>query len=97
MSDLDEAVAALRQDPSKPVRAKLGDITVELRAVNDGHTEQSAADAFAAVGPWEGETPDELRKRLSRARFLAPPSGGYEDPLAWEGDGWDGIGPRRKS
>ena len=68
MSDLDEAVAALRQDPSKPVRAKLGDMTVELRAVNAGDAEQSAADAFAALGAWEGETTDELVILLSERR-----------------------------
>jgi hypothetical protein len=59
---LDQAVEALKRDPTHTVRARVGDMTVELRAVPDSPraTERSAADALREIGPWEGETYDEL-------------------------------------
>jgi hypothetical protein len=72
---LDQAVEALKRDPTHAVRARVGDMTVELRAVPDSPpaTERSAADALREIGPWEGETYDELvalfagvRQRTSR-------------------------------
>jgi hypothetical protein len=65
---LDEAVARLKKDPSQPVRVRLGDITVELRAVVGAGGDQSAGDVFAGIGPWAGETTDELLRLLSEAR-----------------------------
>jgi hypothetical protein len=55
---LDQAVEALRRDPTHAVRARVGDMTVELRAVSDSPAvvERSAADALREIGSWEGET-----------------------------------------
>jgi hypothetical protein len=73
---LDQAVEALKRDPSHAVRARVGDMTVELRAVPDSSTasERSAADVLSEIGTWEGESYDELvalfsgvRQRTSRA------------------------------
>jgi hypothetical protein len=72
---LDQAVEALKRDPTHAVRARVGDMTVELRAVPDSApvVERSAADVLREIGPWEGETYDELvglfvgvRQRTSR-------------------------------
>ena len=72
---LDQAVEALKRDPTHAVRARIGDMTVELRAVPDSPpaAERSAADALRDIGRWEGETYDELvalfadvRQRTSR-------------------------------
>ncbi|MDP9002573.1 MAG: hypothetical protein M3O46_20990 [Myxococcota bacterium] len=72
---LDQAVEALKRDPTHAVRARVGDMTVELRAVPDSPpaAERSAADALREIGPWEGETYEELvalfagvRQRISR-------------------------------
>lgn len=72
---LDQAVEALKQDPTHAVRARVGDMTVELRAIPDAAPaiERSAADALREIGPWEGESYDELvelfgdiRQRSSR-------------------------------
>ena len=72
---LDQAMEALKRDPTHAVRARVGDMTVELRAVPDSPPaiERSAADALREIGPWEGETYDELvalfagvRQRTSR-------------------------------
>lgn len=65
---LDQAVARLKKDPSQPVRARVGDITVEVRAVVEAGGDQSAGDIFATIGPWAGETTDELLRLLSEAR-----------------------------
>ncbi len=68
MNDLDAAVAALRRDPTKPVRAKVLHMTVELRAIVDGALETAAAEAFAEIGPWEGESTEGLTELLSAHR-----------------------------
>lgn len=67
-STLDEAVAQLEKDPTHPVRARIGDMTVEVRPVVEAAGDRSAADVFAALGPWAGETTDELLQLLSDAR-----------------------------
>lgn len=74
-STLDEAVAQLEKDPTHPVRARIGDMTVEVRAVVEAAGDRSAADIFAALGPWAGETTDELLQVLNdaqrRGRFVS--------------------------
>jgi len=78
---IEEAVVALKLDPTRPVRAKVDGLTVELQAVAAGpadHSapqppapasgEPSAADLLRGIGPWEGETLDELLRFFSRAR-----------------------------
>ena len=59
---LDEAIEALRRDPTQSVRVEVDKgLTVELRAVSsDSQPKQSAADVFRELGRWEGETGDEL-------------------------------------
>ncbi len=70
MSDnLQQALARLKRDPKRPVRARIDDLMVELRAVEDATTsDHSAADAFAEIGPWEGETTQEAIDLLKAAR-----------------------------
>jgi hypothetical protein len=58
----------MRRDPARPVRARIDDLTVELRAVPEPGERQSAADAFREVGPWEGETLDELLAMFTQER-----------------------------
>lgn len=74
---LDEAIKALKRDPTHPVRVRVDEhLTVEVRAVPGigresralAAGEQSAADVFREIGPWEGETPDELLEFLAEAR-----------------------------
>jgi hypothetical protein len=61
---LEEAVEALKRDPSRPVRARVDDLTVELRSVEADKracaSAESAADVFREIGAWEGETLEEL-------------------------------------
>jgi hypothetical protein len=55
-------VNALKRDPTHAVLARVGDLTVGIRAVPDSppSEERSAADALNEVGRWEGETHEEL-------------------------------------
>ena len=73
---LDQAVEALKRDPTHAVRARVGDMTVELRAVPESPAapERTVAEVLREAGPWEGETYDELvalfadvRQRTSRS------------------------------
>ena len=65
---LDEALQRLKREPGEPVRATVDGMTVEVRVVSAGPTSRSAADAFAEIGPWEGETTEEMLKFLADAR-----------------------------
>lgn len=65
---LEEMVEQLKRDPSHVVRTTVGGLTVELRAVPEPAIPQSAADVFAAIGPWAGETTDEILTILADAR-----------------------------
>jgi hypothetical protein len=67
---LDEAVAQLKRDPRRAVHARVDDLDLELRVV-DRPANQVATDVFEGIGPWEGETSDELIRRLheDRARY----------------------------
>lgn len=65
---IEQAVEQLKRDPNTPVRTQVGDLTVELRAVSAGASGRSAEDAFAEVGPWEGETTEEALAMLAEAR-----------------------------
>ncbi len=61
---LKKAVARLKRDPSRPVEAKVAGLHVEIRA----KSRRSAGDVFREIGPWEGETTDDLTRRLEEAR-----------------------------
>jgi hypothetical protein len=65
---IDEAVEQLKRDPTQPVRTRVGDLTIELRAVSDATSPKTAAAAFAEIGPWEGETTEEVLAILAQAR-----------------------------
>lgn len=65
---IDEVVEQLRRDPSQPVRTTLGGLTVEVRLVPNLSPERSAADLFAEIGPWAGETTEEILSLLAEAR-----------------------------
>jgi hypothetical protein len=57
---IEEAVEQLKCDPSQTVRATLGGLAVEVRAVPDLPGDRPAAELFAAVRPWAGETTEEI-------------------------------------
>jgi hypothetical protein len=65
---IEEAVAQLKKDPGHPVRARVGNMTVEVRAIDEQGAAQSAADVFAGLGPWAGESTEEILHLLAEAR-----------------------------
>jgi hypothetical protein len=68
LKELEDALAQLRLDPRHPVRARVEDLTVELRAVEGDTREGSAADLFAEIGPWAGESTGEALELLAGIR-----------------------------
>jgi hypothetical protein len=65
---IDEALQQLKREPGQPVRAMVEGLTVEVRVVPDLPVNRSAAALFAEIGPWEGETTDEMLEFLAEAR-----------------------------
>ncbi len=65
---LEEVVAQLKREPGHPVRARVGDLTIEVRAVDDQGAARSAAEVFADLGPWAGESTEEILHLLAEAR-----------------------------
>jgi len=65
---LDAALQRLKREPGEPVRATVEGMMVEVRVVPGPLAIRSAADVFAEIGPWEGETTEEMFKFLAEAR-----------------------------
>jgi hypothetical protein len=72
--DLEDAIERLRRDPLKPVETVVGDLRLEVRV----KASCTAADLFHEVGPWEGESTEELWERLTAERHR----GSSEEPPA---------------
>jgi hypothetical protein len=67
---LDEAIEALRRNPTRPVRIAVdSQLTIEVRAVEpERATQNSAADAFREIGRWEGEAGETLDALFAERR-----------------------------
>jgi hypothetical protein len=66
---LEEALAKLRHDPSRPVRAHLDELDVELRAVPPSRRSgPGLGTRMAALGPWQGESTEEIIRILREGR-----------------------------
>ena len=63
---IQNAVAELKRDPSQPVTAEVDGLVVEMRYLR----RETLGDLFREVGPWEGESREELLQRLREARKL---------------------------
>jgi hypothetical protein len=74
LKSLEEVIEQLRRDPVRPAEAELGGLRLEVRV-----KQRSAADVFREIGPWEGESTEELIRRLDEARR----SGGAKEPPAF--------------
>jgi hypothetical protein len=65
---LREAIDQLKRDPTQPVRTTIEGMAVEMRAVSEAPSPRTAAEAFANVGGWAGESTDEILAILADAR-----------------------------
>ncbi len=75
---IEDALAALKRDPTHPVRVHVDavDMDVELWAVKSTQPNVPLGDYLASLGPWEGETTDELLALLREGRR----TGGSKEP-----------------
>jgi hypothetical protein len=69
---IEGAVAELKRDPEHPVTAEIDGLIVELRYKG----RRTADDIFREIGPWEGESAEELSRLLREARK----QGGSKEP-----------------
>jgi hypothetical protein len=67
-NNLQTAVEELKKDPSRPVQARVDSLDVELRALVPRERPTDVRAFMADLGPWEGESLDELLTRLKEAR-----------------------------
>jgi hypothetical protein len=71
---LDEAVAELKRDPSHPIRLVVDGIEIEMRTPANADVilgaldQANLGDRIAAIGPWQGETTDEVIELLREGR-----------------------------
>jgi len=65
-ASLEEAVAELKRDPHRPVHARVDDLEVGIRVV--AAEAVAPADIFAGVGPWHGQSTEELLRVLREFR-----------------------------
>ena len=64
---LDEAIQALKRDPTHPVRVRVDEeLTIEVRAVGEEASSKTIGDLLREIGPWEGETGDALDALFAR-------------------------------
>jgi hypothetical protein len=69
---LEEALMALKHDPSQPVHAHVDDMDVELRVVSK--PEMQLGDFMAEGGGCKGESADEILRILREARVAGTSS-----------------------
>jgi hypothetical protein len=74
--NLQAAVEELKKDPSRPVHAYVDSLDLELRALAPKERPADLRVFLADLGPWEGESLDELLTRLRDARE----AGGSAEP-----------------
>jgi hypothetical protein len=67
-SSLEQAVAELKRDPSRPVHARVDGLDVEVRVLPLNETHPGVGSRLAAIGPWEGIALDELDRLLREGR-----------------------------
>ena len=74
---LEEALAKLKHDPSHPVRAHVDELDVELRTVPPSRRRgPGLGTRMAALGPWQGESTEEIIRILREGRE----AGGSAEP-----------------
>jgi hypothetical protein len=72
---LEEAAAELTRHPAEPLRVVVNDVELELRLVTAKRSGRRGS-KIAALGPWRGESPEEILGMLREGRA----AGGSADP-----------------
>lgn len=68
LAALERAITVLKRDPARAVSLRVDDLDLELRVAAPSPRAASAADFFQEIGPWEGETTEEILELLGEAR-----------------------------
>ena len=68
ITTLHEALTEIKRSGMRPVRAVVDGIEVEVRPVARDAAGPNAGSVFAALGPWEGDSLDEVQSWLAEAR-----------------------------
>jgi hypothetical protein len=66
--DLHTAVEELKREPSHPVQVHIDGLDIEIRALAPKQRPVDLGAFLSDLGPWEGESLDELLARLRKAR-----------------------------
>lgn len=61
---LEEAIQELKRHPEAPVVVQVDALVIEMRV----QKQRTADDVFEEIGPWEGESEEELTALLAKAR-----------------------------
>lgn len=69
---MEAALDELSRDRHTPVRARIGGLLVELRAVEEPAAPATALDLFDAVGRWSGDDANEVADAISAGRRDRP-------------------------
>jgi hypothetical protein len=64
IKDIQQAIAELKHDPGKTITAEVEGLVIELRCARC----RTASEIFEDIGPWEGESEEELTQLLREAR-----------------------------
>ncbi|MDD5307999.1 MAG: hypothetical protein PHU25_11815 [Deltaproteobacteria bacterium] len=75
---IEQALTRLRKDPRRSVRARLDDFEIEIHVVDRASRPKRLGDRVASLGPWSGESPEEISTLITEARR----GGGAAEPPA---------------
>jgi len=77
---INHALAVLRKDPTHPVRFRVNDMDVELRAIlRSNRSGPGLGSQMAALGPWLGESLEEITTTLTEGRRSGGSASAPED------------------
>ena len=76
LASVEKALKELKKRPNAPVRARLRGLNIEMRVVDNAPINERLGDLLASLGPWEGESGEELSRFLEQTRR----EGGVADP-----------------
>ncbi len=65
---LEQVLMRLRKNPGRPVRARLDEMEVEIRMVKSQARSSRLGDHIASLGPWSGESAEEITELIAGAR-----------------------------
>jgi hypothetical protein len=75
---VEKALKELEKRPGESVRTRLGGLDIEMRVVTKSTAKKGLGDLLASLGPWAGESEEELSHFLAESRKQG---GSVEPPI----------------